>query len=188
MKSTGKASMPGAEILVSQTKKAPNKENTVVTVNGSMEVQKMVCNGKDVMMMQMGQKTPVDDVTKEQALFDAYVVPELVYKTFGVKVILKGIEKTESGEAYLVEYALPSGGKSTEYFDTQTGLKVKSVKEIDTPQGKVASTTNYSEYKEYSGIKIPSVISQNMGPQVLKIELTSVEVNVPVEDGLFKVE
>lgn len=188
LKSVAKASMQGAEIQVNQAKKLPNKEITEVMVNGTMQVQKMICNGKEVSMLQMGQKTPVDDATKEQTLFEAYMVPELVYKTFGVKAALKGIEKTESGEAYLVEYTFPSGGKSTEYFDIQSGLKIKSVKEVDTPQGKVSSATNFADYKEYGGVKFPTIISQNMGPQLLKIEVTSVEINVPVEDSLFKIE
>lgn len=187
-KLTGKTSMQGAEIAINETWKAPNKRMVEVLVNGSMQVQKIVCSGTAVSMKSMGQATPVDEATKEETLFESHVVPELVLNETGVKLILKGIEKVDNGEAYVVEYGFPSGGKTLVYFDTKTGLKVRSSKEQDTPQGKINQITNYLDYKEYAGVKMVSTFSQTMGPTVLKVEIVSMETNIAVDDSLFVTE
>jgi len=188
LKQSGKASMPGADIQINDSWKAPNKRVLEVLVNGNMQVQKMISDGKTLVIKSMGQNAPVDEGTKEETLFNNYLVPELVLAESGVKAVLKGIEKLDDGNAYVVEYGFPSGSTTLVYFDTGTGLKVKQVKELDTPQGKMTQTTNFLEYKEFNGVKMVTSMSQNIGPQVLTFVMTDPEVNVPVEDSIFKAD
>jgi hypothetical protein len=74
------------------------------------------------------------------------------------------------------------------YFDASSNLKVQTVKTMDTPQGKATQTISYYDYKEVNGVKLPHTVVQSFGPQNLKAEVTSLEVNVPLDDALFKVE
>lgn len=136
----------------------------------------------------MGQKAPVDEATKEETMFDGYVVPELFFKDNGVKTSLTGVEKVEGKDAYVLEYVYPSGGKVAVYFDASSNLKVQTVKTMDTPQGKATQTISYLDYKDVNGVKFPHTVVQSFGPQNLKAEVTSLEVNVPLDDALFKVE
>jgi predicted Zn-dependent peptidase len=187
IKSSSKASVPGAELIINSAHKAPNKIVVEIVANG-MVFQKVVSDGKDVSISQMGQKAPVDEGMKEETLFDSYLVPEMVFKEKGVKIDLTGVAKTEGKDAYVVEYIYPSGGKASVYFDAESKLKVQTVKTMDTPQGQVTQTISYKDYKELNGVKLPHTVIQSFGPQTLKAEVTSIEVNVPLDDSLFTVE
>ena len=83
---------------------------------------------------------------------------------------------------------LPSGSKSTLYYDRKTGLKIQELESIESPQGNVTSTTRYLDYKEVNGIKIPHTLSQIQGAMSFKFELQKVEINPVIEDALFKLD
>lgn len=185
-KISSKASVPGAELVINNYWNAPNKIAVDISANGS-PFQTIKCDGKDVSIEMMGQKPPVDEATREQTLFDSYVVPELVYKKAGVSLKLAGMERINDRDAYAVEYTFPSGSKSTSYFDAESGLKIKSVKVMQSPQGEVTRATTYDDYEEKGGVLFPQTVMQDIGPQTLKIEVTSMEVNVPVEEEMFRI-
>ena len=187
IKVSSKASVPGAELIINSAQKAPNNAVIEIMANG-MVFQKIVTDGKDVSMTQMGQKAPVDEGMKEGMILESYLVPELIFKDKGVKTNLTGIEKVEGKDAYVVECIYPSGSKSIAYYDVTSHLKVQTIKTVDSPQGQVTQTTIYQDYKEANGVKFPYTVLQTFGPQNLKAEITSLEVNVPLEDALFKVE
>ena len=56
-----------------------------------------------------------------------------------------------------------------------------------TPQGDFTQTVDYSDYKEVNGVKFPQVLEQSMGPQKIKMEATSVEVNSELSKNIFDV-
>lgn len=182
-----KASVPGAELVINHYWNAPNKMAAEVSANGSL-FQKVRSDGKEVSIEVMGQKSPVDEATREQTLFDSYIVPEMVYEKAGVSLKLVGIEKIEDKDTYAIEYTYPSGSTATSYFDTESGLKIKSVKVVQTPQGEVTQATSYADYEEKEGVRFPQTIVQDVGPQTLKMEVISLEVNVPVEEEVFQVD
>jgi predicted Zn-dependent peptidase len=187
LKSSSKASVPGAELVINTYQQAPNKRVVEIIANGS-PFQKITCDGEDVSIVTMGQKTPVDEGTREETAFNSYLVPELYYKEAGVSVKLTGIEKVEERDAYAVEYTYASGNKSTVYFDIETGLKVKDVRSMKTPQGEMTRSVNYNNYEERGGVKFATQVAQNVGPQSFTVELVSMELNVPVEADMFKIE
>lgn len=185
-KVSSKASVPGAELVINNYWNAPNKVAVEISANGTL-FQKVKSDGKEISIEVMGQKSPVDEATREQTLFDSYIVPEMMYEKAGVTLKLAGIEKVEDKDAYAIEYTYPSGSTTTSYFDTESGLKIKSVKVVKTPQGEVTQATSYADYEEKEGVKFPQTIIQDVGPQTLKMEVTSMEVNVPVEEEVFQI-
>ena len=185
-KVSSKASVPGAELVINNYWNAPNKIAVEISANGSL-FQKVTSDGKEVSIEVMGQKSPIDEATREQTLFECYIVPELVYQKAGVTLKLLGIEKVEDKDAYAIEYTYPSGSTATAYFDTESGLKIKSVKVLKTPQGEMTQSTSYADYKEKGGVLFPYTVIQDVGPQSLKMEVTSMEINVPVEEKIFEI-
>ncbi|HLT71433.1 MAG TPA: hypothetical protein VKZ75_02215, partial [Cyclobacteriaceae bacterium] len=185
-KVSSKASVPGAELVINNYWKKPNKISVEISANGNL-FQTVKSDGKEVSIEMMGQKSPVDDATREQTLFESYIVPELVYEKAGVTLKLQGVEKVEDKDAYAIEYTYPSGSTATSYFDTESGLKIKSVRVVKTPQGEVTQSTRYADYEEKGGVKFPQTVTQDVGPQTLKMEVTSMEVNVPVEEEVFQI-
>jgi zinc protease len=186
VKSSSKASVPGAELVINSLYKSPNKILVEMLANGNL-FQKVVSDGEQVSITRMGQKTPVDESTREETLFEGYLVPELFLKESKVTTKLEGIEKVDDKDAYVVSYTFPSGQKSMVYFDVESGLKVKSTKTLETPQGEMSQSISYQDYKPVNGLQMPHTVIQQVGPQSLNAEVTSVEVNVPAEDSQFEV-
>lgn len=185
-KVSSKASVPGADLIINNYWAAPNKIAVEISANGTL-FQRIRSDGKDVSIEVMGQKSPVDDVIREQTLFDSYIVPELVYKEAGVTLKLVGVEKVGERDAYAIEYTYPSGSKATNYFDVESGLKIRSVRVVNTPQGDVTQAVSYSDYEEKGGVKFPQTVVQDVGPQTLRMEVSSMEVNVPLDESVFQI-
>lgn len=177
----------GVELVQTTTKSSPNKVLQETSMGGNV-MQKGVSNGKELVISAMGQNAPLDAATKEQGLFEAAILPEAVLSAFNVKLTLKGIETLDGKEAYVVEYTLPAGGKSTNYFDKASGLKLQEVKEQQGPQGTVSVPTKFDNYKEVNGVKFPHTTSVSFGPVSIKFEVTLLEVNPKVDDAIFKIQ
>ncbi|MEG0529492.1 MAG: hypothetical protein RR578_04075 [Bacilli bacterium] len=54
------------------------------------------------------------------------------------------------------------------------------------PQGEFVVTTTNKMYKSFDGILIPTEVTTEMGPQTMKVTISSVEVNKNVSDADFK--
>lgn len=182
IKTSYKANAMGMEVNMTVIKKVGNKSVLDISGNG-MTFQKVVCNGKDVSIAAMGQKPPVDADMKEKTIYESAIIPELF--PGGTKATLTGIESVDGAEAYRIDLTLPSGSKSTLYYDRKTGLKMQELESIESPQGNVTSTTKYLDYKEINGVKIPHTLSQNQGAMSFKFELLKVEINPVIDDALF---
>lgn len=133
VKTTMKATVQGTEITMVSTKKSSGKMLMEMLVMGNvMSVQ--VTDGKEFSLTANGQKIPIDAAMKEEGLFESSIIPELQLALMKIKTTLKGIENLDGKEAYVIEYVFPTGGKSTHYFDKESGLKLQSIKEVNTPK------------------------------------------------------
>jgi zinc protease len=182
-----KGSAMGTELTLTTIRKTGGKSLIEVEAGG-MVMQKVVSDGKDLSVTMMGQKAPVEGGLKELQIFEGSMFREVAYKELGAKAELKGVQSIDGKEAFAVEYILPQGEKLTELYDRETGLKVQTVQVVKGPQGEVSVTVKYSDYKAVDGIKLPHTILQSQGQMNLKFEATSVEVNLPVDDAVFKVD
>jgi zinc protease len=187
LKLTMKAPFQGMELVMTSQKKNPGKSLMEISVAGTV-MQKHVSDGKAASNFAQGQKIPTDEKSKESSLFDAYIFPETMFSTFKVKLDLKGIETLDGKDAYVVEYTLPAGERTTNYFDKETGLKVQTIKYAIGPQGEVAVPTRYSDYKEVEGVKIPYVNKITSGPMNFEFKITEIIANPKLDDAVFKVD
>ena len=181
---TMKASIQGQELTMIAMNKAPNKAMMTVKM-GDNPVMKRVYDGQNVSMVQMGNKMPIDDKSKQDIAFESAIFGELEYDQYGIEPKLTGIEKVDGKDAYTIEYTLPSGSKVVDYYDTDSFLKIRSVRYITTPQGPIPQSTDYSNYQEVEGIKFPFTITQPMGPGKLQAEVQSIEINKGIDDAVF---
>ncbi len=85
--------------------------------------------------------------------------------------------------AHVVEVADAQGHTTRFYLDPGTNQVLKSVYETNGQK----IETSYSDYRDVNGVKVPfkTDVSQD-GTPVLKVELSDVQVNAPVDAGLFK--
>jgi hypothetical protein len=66
----------------------------------------------------------------------------------------------EGKRAYRVRITRKNGEVLTEYYDVATGLSLGGVSSIETPQGKIESTTVFAEYLQFGTMRLASRIIQ----------------------------
>ena len=71
------------------------------------------------------------------------------------------------------------------YFDEESGLLVRVVRFMDTAVGRVPTQTDYSDYREVSGVKIPFRWTTTWTNGQATTELTEAQTNVPIEAARF---
>jgi hypothetical protein len=77
------------------------------------------------------------------------------------------------------------GNKVRLYFDSQSGLLVRMVRYTNLPFGFITTEMDYADYRDVSGFKIPFRITKTWVDGRSVTELSSVQVNVPVEAARF---
>jgi hypothetical protein len=77
-----------------------------------------------------------------------------------------------------VRFVWQSGREMVDCFSTESGLIIASRSTIDSPMGSVEVNTRAKEYREFGGIRMPTVLLQDMGPFQQRITIESVEYGV----------
>ncbi len=188
IKMVSEAEIQGQKLSFTTYNVSPNKSYTSIVMGGAMEMQKQVFDGTNYAEYSRGTKTPDDENKTKDALIDAAFIPELNYAELGVKTTLGAVEKVGDNYAYSIDVVYPSGKKTTNYFDMESGLKVRVANFVTTPQGEIVQNVDYQDYSAESGVLIPHLVIIPMGPMKLEAKITSVEVNGTVDEAIFKIE
>ena len=99
---------------------------------------------------------------------------------------LKGIEKVNGKDAYVVT-ATPDGGlpASTMYFDTQSGLLVRSDNTIIAPEGQQAAGIFIEEMKQVDGVMVPTKMHTKLPTFEMLMTATEVKSSPAIDDAKF---
>jgi predicted Zn-dependent peptidase len=177
----------GRSVSLETKNKAPNKYSMSFNM-GPMTLQKQVFDGTKGKQSGMQGKKEITGSELEDLKAESLLNQEMQYEKTGYKLNLKGIEALNGNEAYIMEVVSPAGKKSTEWYDVKTGYKVKA-SSTNTMEGQtMTQVSEYSEYKDFNGIKYPSVVSITGTPMPLKLKLESVEVNTGIKDSDFSAD
>ena len=152
-----------------------------------MVLQKQVYNGTTGYNEQQGQKADMSADELNEAKQEADIYADLHPEKYGVTRTIKGMDKVNDKDAYIVE-VMTNGKKSTEYYDVASGLLVKQVSTQESEQGAITISTEFSDYKEVpgaNGYKIPYTLKQSFGPQTISGAVQTVEINKSIADTEF---
>jgi len=97
-----------------------------------------------------------------------------------------GPESTvDDKDVQIVQATLPTGPLVKLYFDSNTGLLLRSVRYSDSPVGRVPVRVDYSDYRTVSGVKLPFkwVTTWTDGRTVFQLD--SVQLNTTVDPMRF---
>lgn len=173
-------------LTITEMKKNGKLKSTVEAMG--MTFQKKVFDGSKGYEEAQGQKQDMDADAIAEAKQEADITAELHPEKYANKRTLKGMENVNGNDVYAVENVDAKGKKSTEYYDTKTGLLVKSVA-VEEAQGQsMTIVTEYSDYKEVAGAngyKIPYSIKQSVGGQSIPAVVETVEINKNIPDSEF---
>lgn len=182
-----KGSRVGADgVLVPEEvySKAPNKLLVITSYpkqvfrtgyNGSQGWAKSNETARDLPAEMLGQLRREAEFYKETRLKDLYS-----------KLAVAGRAMVGEREAYVLE-ATPADGGSPEklYFDVQTGLLVRKYSEAKTVLGQFPTQTDYEDYREVDGVKLPFTIRWSIPGRSWGRKITEVKQNVSLDDALF---
>jgi len=88
-------------------------------------------------------------------------------------------------EVEVVQGSNAGQAPATFFFDKESGLLVRVVRYADSPVGRIPMQTDYADYREQSGVKMPFRWTSTWLDGRSIIELREVQVNVPVADATF---
>lgn len=108
--------------------KKGNKFSSVVYMMGN-EVTRQTCDGTKVAITSSfggnANSRTLEGKDAAGAILQAAPFPELLYAEFNVQKTVVGKEAVNGKDAWKVEFAIPEGRKWNDFFDVETGLKVK---------------------------------------------------------------
>ncbi len=181
---TGSINAMGQVLSVTQQFKQPNLTSMSMGMQG-MIVQKIVFTGNSLKISGMGGNQEFTEGKEfEAAKTEAGPCPEMNLIQNGYKLTVKGIEKVGNTDAYVMDAEKSS--VKTYWFDTTTGLLLKTSATDNTPQGPVQQVVEYSDYRAVNGVLFPFSNKQKIAAMEMNITVESVKVNTGLDDALFQ--
>jgi hypothetical protein len=101
------------------------------------------------------------------------------------KLAVKGKEKVGTSDTFVIEATPAEGGVEKLYFDTQSGLLVRTDAVNRSPQGEIPAEVYVEDYKEIGGVKIPVTLRQVTPVLTSIIKFTDAKPNVEVDQKRF---
>jgi photosynthetic reaction center cytochrome c subunit len=98
---------------------------------------------------------------------------------------VRGTEKVDGHDAYVVVGPRPGKTPLRLYFDQQSGLLVRLVRLGETPLGELPTQIDYADYREAGGVKIPFRWTLARASGRFTVQVSEVKENVPVDDAKF---
>jgi hypothetical protein len=129
---------------------------------------------RDISGLELAQLKREADLHREVHLKETYT-----------KLVVKGKEKVGTNDAYVVEGTPPEGGSEKLYFDTQSGLLLRTDAVTRSPQGEIPVEAYVEDYKEVNGVKIPATLRQVTSVLTSTIKFTDIKANVDVDQSRF---
>ncbi len=186
IKQEGNVKVQGADVSV-----------TLTTLNGKgsrQDISLMGMNGFRIVtpaagwnFMPFQGQTQVDPMTAEdlkEAQDDLDAQGKLIdYKAKGTNVEFFGKDDVDGTECYKIVATTKSGVKETFFIDPKTSLIIKSIAVMKANGQEVEQASMYSNYTKLpEGIMVPMSIMLPFG----ELNITKVEVNPVVDEGIFK--
>jgi hypothetical protein len=177
--------LQGVGVVLVNRYKSPDKfeYNAVAPSYNNYVVLHLKANGDSV--SSVAQNQVVKNNTKQSQKNTIYrfgFFPELDYNKEGYTLTLdNSLRVVGDVPAYLVTVTHPDGVKVKAYFDPVTGYKLKQV--TDVPNG---SPTEFGDYREVSGIKIPYNVKTILLGVPVELKVSNATANTGLTNEQFK--
>jgi zinc protease len=177
-------SIQGMNIKMTIYQKVPNKIKQ--ELDAGVIKQETYYDGEKGIVLSGGNTVDITGEALETMKYQAMMHPIYIIDSLNVKTKLLGVEKVNGKDAYKIEVTLPNGKNWTEYFDPDTGYKIKDSQDITVPQGTFTKVNEYSDFRNVDGVIYPFKLKQTTGPQSLEMTVSSIKVNTGIPDSTFE--
>lgn len=101
------------------------------------------------------------------------------------KMEFRFIDRIDGREVYYIQATNAANGRERLYFDTQTGLLVRRAAVTPTILGMHVFQVDYSDYKDFGGVKLPTTIKYAMPAIYWTRKVLEVKNNAAINDTIF---
>ena len=190
LKITGNMSVSGMDLPMQIWMKNPNKIKTVTSFNGTEMVQSFD-GEKGYTINPMTGSTDPTDMTPDQVkdllrsnIFQNYMAEYLK----NGQLTLAGEDNVGGKPAFKINAKLENGSNATMYIDKSTWLLLKTTADVNN-QGMTMTVESYpSDYQETNGVLLPMKTTSSASGMELVTTFSKVEVNIPIQDSIFKLK
>jgi len=166
--------------------KMPNKFKQTSYMMGN-EAGGTTYDGTTLSRAMRGQTTTKEGKEAYQEFILNHPFSEIFYDSLQVEKKLLGIEKVDGKDTYDLEFTA-NGNTWHDYFDKDSGLKVRRTTTTESPRGKQQVEFNYGDYKAVNGVKFPFTSSRKFGQFEMSSETQSIKLNKGIDDKQFKIK
>jgi hypothetical protein len=101
---------------------------------------------------------------------------------------VSGKETIDGHETWSIAAPINEHARQRVWFDATTGLPVRRVVTIDSPVGRIPTQTDYDDYRDVSGVKVPFTVrvSSVNGGQNATRKYTSIELGSTIDAKVFE--
>jgi len=175
----------GKNLNITIQQKTPNKLRQEINTGTIKQI--IIFNGIQGIMIMGDEKSAIGGnelvKLKIEAQMNFLLDPEL----YGVKTELLGIDIIDSVKCYNISMRMEDSTDWNQFYEVDSGLKVKEIKSIKTPQGLFKQESLFSDYREVDKLKYPFKIKQTLGAQTIELVVEKIEINTGLSDILFKI-
>lgn len=179
----GTAMEQNISVVVKQL--APNKMRQEIKAGAVMQVTYF--DGERGAMQIGDEIIEIKDKELERLKIEATMHLLLDPESYGLRMELEGSESVDSLNCYKLKIVVPSGIRWFQYYDIESGLKIKEQKEIQTAHGLFEQEAFYSDYREVDGLKFPFKIKQSFGIQKTELSISSIKLNSGISKETFEI-
>jgi outer membrane lipoprotein-sorting protein len=190
IKITAKLSMMGMEMPTVMWMKNPDKIKTVTTVNGQDMIQAFDGEKGYTVSPMTGSTEPVEmtpDQVKQTVRSNIFQNSMVKYLKNG-QLTLAGEDKVNDKPAYKIKATIEGGTVIDMFIDKSSYFLVKTSTTVSQGGMTVVVDSYPSNYTETNGVLIPMTTTTSAQGMDILINFTKVEVNVPMEDSIFKIK
>jgi hypothetical protein len=173
--------------------KAPNKSRTYIKLDlssfgqGEIAVDQRFDGTTGYMINTIQGNSEITGNQLENMRNGVFPSPLLKYKEAGMKIEVLPKEKIGDKDAIVLLITPKAGSAARQFLDAESYLPIKMVMKVDIPQmgGEIEQTTEFSDFREVDGLKIPFQMKITNPAQTLIIKANKVEHNTAIEDSNF---
>lgn len=173
----------GTKVTITIYQKDPNLFRQDISSRNINQV--LYYDGKKGTLISAAGETEITGNTLKDLQFDAYMNPVLDLKGKGVTASYAGIEDVNGKKLYKIVLQTDTTKRWSEYYDPDTGLKLRQVKTIISPSGSFDQVTDFEDYRDVEGIKYPFKLIQSIGKQHIIMDVKLIKVNTGIKDDFF---
>ena len=148
-------------------------------------VIKEIFDGSLAWKLGNGAKIELQADETEQIKREAQLFANPNLKTIYPKMDFRFLDKIDGREVYLVSASLSETQRERLYFDVATGLLVRRAASTPTILGNFVYQVDYADYKDFGGVKLPTVIKFAVPNISWTRKVLEVKNNVSIDDGKF---